>query len=81
MLKVPEDEAEALKNDAIGEICNIVAGYFKAKIGLGGACMLSMPTVLAGTDYKIISRREYIRMELPLLYESESISVALDVRP
>ena len=39
-------------NDALGEICKVVAGYFKAKIGLGEACGLSVPTIIAGRDYK-----------------------------
>lgn len=75
------DEAAAEKCDAVGEICNIVAGYFKAKIGLGDQCMLSVPTVLAGKDYRIHSRGEDVRMELPLLYESEPIWIALEIRP
>jgi chemotaxis protein CheX len=81
MLGVAEDEATAQKCDAVGEICNIVAGYFKAKIGLGDQCLLSVPTVLAGMDYKVRSRSEDIRMDLPLLYENEPISIALDIRP
>src|SRR5271168_2544469 len=35
MLGVSVDEAASLKCDAIGEICNMLAGYFKAKIGMG----------------------------------------------
>src|SRR5271170_772946 len=56
MLGVPKDKASAHKCDAIGEICNIVAGSFKDKIGLGDRCMLSVPTVLTGKDYQIRSR-------------------------
>jgi chemotaxis protein CheX len=81
MLGVTMDEAAAQKCDAVGEICNIVAGYFKAKIGLGEQCMLSVPTVLMGKDYRIHSRNEDVRLELPLLYESEPIWIALEIRP
>src|SRR5882724_10147109 len=52
MLGVPHDQAVKLQGDAVGEICNMVAGYFKAKIGLGEKCMLSLPTVLMGHDYQ-----------------------------
>jgi chemotaxis protein CheX len=80
MLGVSMDEAGAQKCDAVGEICNIVAGSFKAKIGLGDRCMLSVPTVLAGTDYQIRSPGKDARLELPLLYEGEPVWIALDIR-
>jgi chemotaxis protein CheX len=38
--------------DAVGEVCNMVAGNFKNKIaGLGDGCQLSVPTVITGEDY------------------------------
>jgi hypothetical protein len=43
--------------------------------------MLSVPTVLAGKDYRIHSRFANVRLELPLLYESEPIWIALEIRP
>lgn len=40
--------------DAIGEICNILAGAWKGKVpGLGGNCALSVPTVVTGRDYHL----------------------------
>jgi chemotaxis protein CheX len=81
MLGVSADEADAQKCDAVGEICNIVAGYFKAKIGLGERCMLSVPTVLAGTNYQIRSRSDDVVIEIPLLYEREPLWIALHIRP
>jgi chemotaxis protein CheX len=81
MLGVPLEEAATQKCDAIGEICNIVAGYFKAKVGLGDRCMLSVPTVLAGTDYQIRTRDGDVRIELPVLYENEPVWIALDISP
>jgi chemotaxis protein CheX len=80
MLGVSGDKAAAQKCDAIGEVCNMVAGSFKDKIGLGDRCMLSVPTVLTGKDYKIRSRSVYVRVELLLLYENEPIWIALDIR-
>jgi chemotaxis protein CheX len=81
MLDVPAEEAAVQKCDAIGEICNMVAGYFKAKIGLGDACQLSVPTVLAGTNYQIRSRKDDELMELPLLHKREPIWIRLQIRP
>jgi len=40
--------------DALGEICNMVAGSFKSKIpGLSDGCMLSVPTTVTGSDYQV----------------------------
>jgi chemotaxis protein CheX len=43
-------------SDALGELCNMVAGNFKAKISsLAEHCMLSVPTVITGEDYVLQS--------------------------
>jgi CheY-specific phosphatase CheX len=65
--------------DALGEICNIVAGYFKAKIGLGDACMLSVPTVVMGKDYRFHSPQASVLLELPLAYEGDVIWATLKI--
>jgi chemotaxis protein CheX len=40
--------------DALGEIANMLAGAWKAKIPeLNAACMLSVPTVVTGTQYEV----------------------------
>jgi len=40
--------------DALGEICNMVAGNFKAKVTtLANGCVLSVPTVIRGSDYEL----------------------------
>jgi chemotaxis protein CheX len=80
MLRVSVEEAASLKCDAVGEICNMLAGYFKAKIGLGDRCQLSLPTVLVGKDYQIRSPGKEVRMTLPLLYQGEPMWIALDIR-
>lgn len=81
MLAVPAAEADAQKADALGEISNIVAGYFKAKIGLGDKCVLSVPTVVTGTNYRICSQQEDLQIRLPFLYERVLALVSLDIRP
>jgi chemotaxis protein CheX len=80
MLGVLPDQATEQRADAIGEICNMVGGYFKANIGLGEACVLSVPAVVVGKDYKICSLRQDSQIKLPLIYERESALVALDIR-
>jgi chemotaxis protein CheX len=53
--KMAGDEAAKdpnIVNDAMGELCNMVAGNFKAKItSLADHCMLSVPTVISGDNY------------------------------
>ena len=40
--------------DGLGEISNMLAGAWKAKIPeLNGGCMLSVPTVVSGTQYVV----------------------------
>jgi chemotaxis protein CheX len=41
-------------NDALGELCNMLAGGWKNGIpNLSSECSLSPPTIIAGMDYKI----------------------------
>jgi len=74
---------EAISNpasarDALGELCNMVAGNFKAKIsGLADACMLSVPTVIAGEDYSMDTAEPAEGVTIALLYEGENIWVSL----
>ena len=58
----------------------MVAGQFKAKIGLEAECMLSVPTVISGKSYELHSRADYDRLEMPFLYQKEPLWVAVDIR-
>ena len=81
MLGVDITQASDHISDAIGEMCNMVAGNFKAKIpGLEDKCMLSVPTVITGPDYELHSFAVGERIELPLILEEEPVWIALEVR-
>lgn len=80
MLGVPVAEASAHQCDAIGEICNMVAGNFKAKIGLEDKCMLSVPTVISGGNYQLRTASSTHRLEILLLHEGELLALGLDIR-
>ncbi len=81
MLGIPIAEAGAQQSDAIGEICNMVAGNFKAKIdGLQDKCMLSVPTVITGEDYQLHSIADGDRIELFFVYQGEPLLIGLEVR-
>ena len=68
----------ASARDALGELCNMVAGNFKSKItGLADACMLSVPTVIAGEDYSMDTAEPADCITIALVYEGENIWVTL----
>ena len=53
MLGMPVEEVDNDSWDALGEIANMIAGNFKGKLsGVGNHCMLSVPTIITGTDYE-----------------------------
>jgi len=81
MLDVPITEAASNMADAIGEICNMVAGNFKAKLhGMQDKCMLSVPTIITGGDYQLFSVAVGDRIELPFLFDGEAVWIALEIR-
>ncbi len=80
MLGVPLDKLASEISDALGEICNMIAGNFKNKIaGLGDGCMLSPPTVITGTDYDLHSLADSPGLEVRLQFEGMPISVTLQI--
>jgi chemotaxis protein CheX len=80
MLGISLEEAAAQKSDAIGEVCNIIAGHFKHKIGMGDTCTLTVPTVVVGGNYSIHCLAKGERIEFAVKYEGETVSVTLEIR-
>ena len=47
-------EVDDTVKDAIGEVCNMLAGTWKGKVPeLASRCDLSVPAVITGRDYKL----------------------------
>lgn len=66
--------------DALGEVCNMVAGNFKNKIsGLGDGCMLSPPSVITGDDYVVHSDPDSPTLELYQLFENMPLLISLHI--
>lgn len=64
--------------DAIGEICNMVAGNFKNKItGLG--CMLSVPTVITGGNYRLHSLADEEALQIAMAFDGAPVIISLQV--
>jgi chemotaxis protein CheX len=80
MLGVPLDEVGAEVADALGEIASVVAGNFKNKIsGLAEGCMLSPPTVITGSNYKLHSMAGSPALAVSMLFEALPIVISLQV--
>ena len=66
--------------DAVGEICNMIAGNFKNKIaGMGDGCMLSVPTVIEGADYNLHPLSDSGKTEIHLLFEGMPLALAIQI--
>lgn len=66
--------------DAVAEICNMIAGNFKSKLsGTGRDCMLSVPTVITGADYQLRSLGEGEVIEHHIRIDQHLLSIGLEV--
>jgi len=66
--------------DAVGEIANMIAGNFKNKLtGMADGCMLSVPTVITGSDYSCRPLTDSGTLEVRLAFEGAPMSVELQV--
>lgn len=66
--------------DAFGELCNMVAGNFKAKIaGMADGCMLSVPTVITGKDLVFHSLTNGETVQVEFLLEGKPLELTLNL--
>jgi chemotaxis protein CheX len=80
MLAEDTPASEDSVRDAFGELCNMVAGNFKAKIaGMADGCMLSVPTVITGKDLVIYSLSNGESIQLEFLLEGKPLELTLSL--
>jgi len=80
MLGVDIQQADEHTWDALGEVCNMIAGNFKNKLtGMGDRCMLSVPTVITGADYSFHSLADAGTLEMKFMFEGVPIAISLEV--
>lgn len=80
MLNVDVEQAGPEMWDALGEVCNMIAGNFKNKIaGVGDGCMLSVPTVITGRDYSLHALTASDKIQVNLMFERHPLIVSLEV--
>lgn len=76
-----QEEADDTARDAVGEICNMVAGTIKNRLGqLGDECKLSVPTIISGAECTMQSNPGGTHVQIPFTYEGCPIAVALDLK-
>lgn len=80
MLGMEPGQAQEESWDAIGEVCNMIAGNFKAKLaGMGNHCMLSVPTIITGGDYHMHSLADGGTVEIAMEFENSLLWVTLEL--
>ena len=82
MLGMSSDEVGDSVVDAVGEISNMVAGNFKTKISsLAESCLLSVPTVVTGSDYTLHSLAEGAPLAVSFAMAGKPLRVVLQTHP
>jgi len=80
MLGSSDDIPDASVRDALGEICNMVAGSFKGQLSdLAERCMLSVPTVVSGKDYHLYPLVDGLRIQVSKTFEGALVWMTLDL--
>ncbi len=80
MLGSDEHASQECIRDALGEICNMVAGSFKGRLsGIADQCMLSVPTVVSGKDYQLYPLVDGLRIQVSRTFEGALVWMTLDL--
>ena len=80
MLGAEVAASEEQVSDALGEICNMIAGNFKNKLtGTDGCCMLSLPTVIKGAEYSLHSMADGENLKTVMLFGDAPVAVTLQL--
>jgi chemotaxis protein CheX len=80
MLGLDGASANAQMEDAVGEVCNMVAGNFKNKIaGIADGCKLSVPTVITGSNYNLCTLADDYTMTIDVLFHGDPLVISLQL--
>lgn len=74
-------DSEGQVVDALGEMCNMIAGNFKNKLaGTDERCMLSVPSVISGAEYKFHSLVDGSSVQTVALFKNEPVVIRLQLK-
>lgn len=72
------EENDNTVKDAIGELCNMVAGTWKGRVpGLAAKCGLSVPAVITGRDYRLHIQAPEFQLHQNYEFEGARFSVTI----
>ena len=72
------DSVDGTVKDAIGEICNMLAGTWKSKVpDLAANCGLSVPAVITGSDYVLHVQAPEFKICQAFRFESTRFEVTI----
>lgn len=78
MAGMPCDEIDATVKDAVGEICNMLAGSWKGKVpALAAQCGLSVPAVITGRDYNLHVQAPEFRLDHVYAFDETHFEVTI----
>lgn len=76
LMGTPSAEVDDMVKDSIGEVCNMLSGAWKGRFPeLASACMLSVPTIVTGKDFKLHMQKPLVRIERIYGFEGHSMTV------
>jgi chemotaxis protein CheX len=74
----PIGEDDDSVNDALGELCNMLAGGWKNSTpGLSAECVLSPPTVISGRNYKVHMSKPSLKVSRRYQFDVHSLDLII----
>ncbi len=78
MLGTEAEQMESVVADAVGEVCNMVAGGWKSHVPeLAGGCLLSVPTVISGRQHRIHGTSQSQRYDRMYWFDGQPVHFTL----
>lgn len=81
----PIEDGDDSIDDALGELCNMLAGSWKSGIpALSSDCSLSPPTVISGQNYKVHVSKPSVKLSRIYQFDTHLLHLALyreDIEP
>jgi chemotaxis protein CheX len=71
------DENDGSIDDALGEICNMIAGGWKNSILVFSGCTMSPPTVVSGQNYKVHFHKPSLQLVRTYMFSEHTLSLVV----
>lgn len=82
MLGTEEEQMDFTVADAVGEVCNMVAGGWKGQVAeLSAGCLLSVPAVISGKQHRIHASSQSQRHDRMYWFDGHPVHFTLVCEP